>query len=223
MSTAIVTGASKGIGRAIALRLAKDYDIVAAARSQSELDTLAAEIQRAGGHCRTIAVDLRDECTAHDAFVGIDADVLVHNAGVGFLLPFMQLTSEQWHSMVDLNVNAMYHTTRAVLPGMLERRRGHIVIIGSISGRSAFVGGSCYAATKAFVNAFAESLMLEVRDKDVKVSVVNPGSVATGFFSEAKDWMLKPEDVAETVAFVLSTPQHALLHRVEVRATTPRK
>lgn len=223
MPTAVVTGASRGIGRAIALRLARDYEIVAAARSRDELDALAREIERAGGRCRTVAVDLRDECAPAEVFKDIEADVLVNNAGVGFIRPFMELTSDEWHTMVDVNVNALYHVTRALLPGMLERRRGHVVIIGSISGRSAGSGLTCYGATKRFVQGFAESLMLEVRDRDVKVSVVNPGSVATGFFSEAKDWMLKPEDVAQAVAFVLSTPQHALIHSLEVRATTPRK
>ncbi len=223
MPTAVVTGASKGIGRAIALRLAASYDIVAAARSREELERLRGEINGAGGRCTPVVVDLRDPCAAYEAFVGIEADVLINNAGVGVLRPFVELQPEDWHTMVDVNINALYHVTRALLPGMLDRRRGHVVVIGSISARGAFVGGSCYAATKAFVQAFTESLMLEVRDRDVKVSVVNPGSVATGFFNEPKAWMLQPEDVADTVAWVLSTPQRSLVHRVEVRATSPRK
>lgn len=223
MPTAVVTGASRGIGRAISLRLARDYEIVAAARSREELDALARDIERAGGRCRTVAVDLRDECAPAEAFKGIDADVLINNAGVGFIRPFMELTADEWHTMVDVNVNALYHVTRVFLPGMLERRRGHVVMIGSVAARSSSGGLTCYGATKRFVQGFAESLMLEVRDRDVKVSVVNPASVGTGFFSEAKDWMLKPEDVADAVAYVLSTPQHALIHSVEVRATTPRK
>jgi NAD(P)-dependent dehydrogenase (short-subunit alcohol dehydrogenase family) len=83
--------------------------------------------------------------------------------------------------MMDVNVNALFHVTRAVLPGLVSRGRGHVVIIGSIAGRSAFVGGAGYATTKHAVMGFAENLMLEVRDDGVKVSVVSPGSVATTF------------------------------------------
>ena len=127
--------------------------------------------------------------------------------------------------MVDVNFNALYYVTRAVLPGMIERQRGHIVVIGSIAGRSAFVGGTCYGATKHAVMGFSESLMLEVRDKGVKVSVINPGSVATEFFRGDRDtsWMLTAEDVAEAVAFALDTPPRVLVHRIEVRASAPKK
>jgi 3-oxoacyl-[acyl-carrier protein] reductase len=111
--------------------------------------------------------------------------------------------------------------TRAVLPKMLERRSGHVCTIGSISGRSAYVGGSCYSATKAFVTAWVENLMLEVRDHGVKVSVVMPGGVATEFGGKtptaADSWKLRAEDVAETVAHVIDTPPGVLVHRIEVR------
>jgi 3-oxoacyl-[acyl-carrier protein] reductase len=99
-------------------------------------------------------------------------------------------------------------------------------VIGSISGRSAFVGGTCYAATKAAVNAFTESLMLELRDSGIKVSVVNPGSVATGFGSgwSAKSWALSPDAVADAVAQVIATPPNVLIHRMEIRTlTVPKK
>jgi 3-oxoacyl-[acyl-carrier protein] reductase len=139
--------------------------------------------------------------------------------------PFAELAPEDWHRMVDVNVNALFHVTRAVLPGMIARRRGHICTIGSIASRSAFVGGSCYAGTKAFVTAWAESLMLEVREHGVKVSVVMPGAVATEFNgskpTEQDAWKLMPEDVAETVASVVNTPPHVLRHRVEVRTNNP--
>jgi NADP-dependent 3-hydroxy acid dehydrogenase YdfG len=224
MPTALVTGASRGIGRAIARRLAASHDIVAVARSADELASLAGEITEAGGSCRVIALDLTDGRAVADALRGIDADVLVNNAGVGVLKPFLELTPEEWHRMVDLNFNALYHVTRAVLPGMIARDRGDVVLIGSIAGRSAFTGGSCYAATKHAVMGFAECLMLEVRDAGVRVSVVNPGSVATDFSRSGNaDWNLRPEDVAESVAHVVSAPASVLVHRVEVRALSPKR
>ena len=98
-------------------------------------------------------------------------------------------------------------------------------MIGSIAGRSAFVGGTCYAATKHAVMAFSESLMLEVRDKGVKVSVVNPGSVATSFSTRERDtsWMLTADDVADAVIDAIDTPPRVLVHRIEVRAAMPKK
>ncbi len=222
---AVVTGASRGIGRATALRLAGDFDIVAVARSEDELAALAAEIHRAGGTCHPVRLDITDPDAVTAELTGVDAQVLVNNAGVGTLKPFMELTRAEWTRMVDVNFNALYDVTRAILPAMLARKSGHIVVTGSISGRSAFPGGTCYAATKHAAIAFTECLMLEVRDAGVKVSVVNPGSVAT-HFSERSDasWMLSAEDVAEAIARVIDTPPTVLIHSVEVRTlTVPKK
>jgi 3-oxoacyl-[acyl-carrier protein] reductase len=226
MPTAVITGASRGIGRAIARRLAASHDIVAVARSADELDALRAEIEGEGGACRTITLDVTDAEAVAGALQGIAADVVVNNAGVGTLKPFLELTPDEWRRMVDVNFNALYHVTRALLPGMVARESGHVVIVGSIAGRSAFVGGTCYAATKHAVMGFAESLMLEVRDAGVKVSVVSPGSVATDFSPpKARDvaWQLLPEDVAEAVAHLIATPPGVLVHRVEVRALSPKR
>lgn len=227
--SALVTGASRGIGRAIALRLASmGFEIVAVARSIDELEALAREIRASGGACRTIALDLRDGRATEERLAGLTVDVLVHNAGLGVLRPLVELTPDEWATMIDVNVNALYHVTRPLLPAMLERGTGHLVLIGSVAGRSAFVGGTCYAATKAFVTAFAESLMLEVRDRGVKVSVVAPGSVDTAFFPEGRvnrstSWMLSPEEVAASVVHVIDTPPDVLVHRLEVRPLAPRK
>ena len=166
-------------------------------------------------------LDLADGAAIGPALAGVSADVLVNNAGIGFLKPLAELTPDEWRAMIDVNVNALYHVTRAVLPGMIERGRGHICTVGSIAGRNAFAGGSCYAATKAFVTSWAESLMLEVRDHGVKVSVVMPGSVATDFGGKPVHpedaWKLSAEDVADAIAHVIATPPSVLVHRVEVR------
>ena len=221
---AVVTGASRGIGRAIALRLAKTYDILAIARSKGALEELAEEVRGAGSECRVAAIDLVDADAVARTLKGVDAEVLVNNAGLGPVKPFLELTPDEWHSMVEVNFNALYHVTRAVLPRMIARKHGHVVIIGSIAGRSAFVGGTCYAGTKHAAMAFAECLMLEVREHRVKVSIVNPGSVATDF-SPRNDpnWMLSPEEVADSVANVIATPPGVLIHRVEIRALAPPK
>ena len=224
--TALVTGASRGIGRAIALRLSHDgYDVIAVARDQGELDSLCTEIVKAGGKCRALPLDVTDGAAVSRALAGVDVEVLVNNAGVGVIKPFVDMSLDEWNTMMDVNVNALYHVTHALLPRMLERGSGHVCTIGSISARSAYVGGAAYSGTKAFVTAWAESLMLEVRGRGVKVSVVAPGGVATEFsghaVTDADQWKLAPEDVASAVSQVIATPADVLIHRLEVRTLTP--
>lgn len=221
-SVALVTGGSRGIGRAIGARLAREgYEVILVARDRIELDAACAEISADGGKARSLDIDLTKPAVIAAKLEGLEVDVLVNNAGIGIIKPLLELSLEEWHNTIDVNVNALYHVTRAVLPGMLVRGRGHVCTIGSISGRSAFVGGSCYAASKAFVTAFAESLLMEVRDRGVKVSVVMPGAVATEFGGKspgaADGWKLMAPDVAEAVAQVVATPPHVLIHRLEVR------
>ncbi|HET9424941.1 MAG TPA: SDR family oxidoreductase [Gemmatimonadaceae bacterium] len=221
---ALITGASRGIGRSTALRLARDHDIVAVARTAADLESLKGEIEQAGASYRAIVLDLADHEATDRLLTGVQCDVLVNNAGVGPMKPFLALTREEWHRIVDVNFNSLFHVTRAVLPGMIERRRGHVVIVGSIAGRSAFVGGTAYAGSKHAVAGFAECLMLEVREHGVKVSTVNPGSVATAFSERADDsWMLSPDEVAESIAQVVATPHDVLVHSLEIRALMPPK
>ena len=131
--------------------------------------------------------------------------------------------------MVDVNFNALFYVTRTLLPGMIRRGGGDVVNIGSLAGRNSFVGGTAYAGTKHAVMAFTESLMLEVRDRNVRVSVIMPGSVATELRTAAEllgpagdgQWMLTPDDIAEAVAFVVAQPAHASISRVEVRPSRP--
>lgn len=222
---AIVTGASRGIGRAIALRLAAEYRIVALARDAARLGDLAGAIAAAGGECRPVVADLARPEAIRRALAGLRADVLVNNAGLIIKRPLLEMAPDEWHAMIDVNVNALYHVTREVLPGMIAARKGHIVNIASIAGRSAFPGGTGYVATKHAVLGFSESLMLEVREHGVKVSVVMPGSVATDPAGPGADtgWMLRPADVADVVAGILASPAWALTYQVEIRAANPRK
>ena len=229
--TAVVTGGSRGIGRAIVRRLVATHHVLAVSRTADDLAVLAAAVDAPDGRVETVVADVGspDVGVALAAVLGgRPVDVLVHNAGVGVLKPLLELSPEEWHRMIDVNVNALYHVTRAVLPGMVARERGHVVLIGSIAGRSAFAGGAGYASTKHFGMGFAESLLMEVRDAGVKVSVVSPGSVKTGFSGREKpadgpDWQIAPEDVAAAVAYAVATPPGVLVHRVEVRALSPKR
>ena len=216
---AVVTGASRGIGRAIAMRLAGTYDIVAVARSESELARLTSEIEATGGSCRAVPLDITMPEAVSRALADVDAEVLVNNAGVAAMKPMTELTVDEWRWMMDVNVNALFYVTRALLPRMIARGSGFIVNIGSLAGRSSFVGGTAYSATKHAVIGFTESLMLEVRDAGVRVAVVMPGSVATGFSGRTGDesWMLTSEEIADAVAQVIDTPKNMLISRLEIR------
>lgn len=224
--TAIVTGASRGIGRAVAMKLAGTHEIMAVARDAKLLDALRRDIEAAGGTCRPCVLDLAQPADIERALGGVSAEGVVNNAGVITKKPLLGLTPDEWDEMMAVNVSALFHVTRQVLPGMIERGHGHIVNIASIAGRSAFPGGTGYVATKHAVLGFSESLMLEVREHGVKVSVVMPGSVATDMLvgdNPDRSWMLRPEDVATVVGQILSMPAHALVYQVEVRAANPKK
>jgi 3-oxoacyl-[acyl-carrier protein] reductase len=223
---ALITGASRGIGRAIARQLAPTNDLLLVARDADALEQAAGEVRAAGGAAEPIVLDVADAHAVEATLAGRAVDVLVNNAGVGVMKPLLELTPAEWHRMMDVNVNALFHVTRAVLPGMVARGRGHVVIIGSIAGRSAFVGGAGYATTKHAVMGFAENLMLEVRDAGVKVSVVSPGSVETEFAGRRGpkgNAQLLADDVAAAVLSVVHTPPEVLLHRVEVRILSPKR
>ncbi len=223
--TALVTGASRGIGRAIALALAPSHDLILTARTADALDDVARDATALGAAVRTIPCDVADPAAVAAALDGVHCDVLVNNAGVASMKPFLSLAPADWQAMVNVNVNALYHVTRAVLPGMVARQRGHVITIGSIAGRNAFLGGSCYSGTKHFVMGFSESLMLEVRDAGVKVSVVMPGSVETGLFPAGTDtsWMCTPDDIGAAVRQMVDTPPHTLQFIVEVRPLSPKR
>lgn len=222
---ALVTGATRGIGRAIAERLADAHDLILVGRDDAQLQAVAAVCAARGARAQCITVDVTNFLETAQRLTGVHVDVLVNNAGVAVFKPFLELSAEEWHRMVNVNVNALYHVTRAVLPGMVERGRGHVCTIGSIAGRTTFSGGSAYSGTKHFVMGFSESLMLEVRDAGVGVSVVMPGSVDTDLFpaGTTRTWMLEPRDVADAVAFAVQTPAHMLVHRIEVRPLSPKR
>jgi 3-oxoacyl-[acyl-carrier protein] reductase len=210
----------------VALHLAGTHHVVAMARDRERLESLSREVATFGGECRPCVVDLTRPPDIERALRDVESDVLVNNAGVITKRPLLEMTPDEWNEMMAVNVSALFHVTRQLLPGMVERRRGHIVNIASIAGRSAFPGGTGYVATKHAVLGFSESLMLEVREHGVKVSVVMPGSVATDMIvgdSKDQSWMLKPEDVATVVAQILAMPSHSLTYQVEVRAANPKK
>ena len=229
-ASALVTGASRGIGAAITKTLsAAGVAVTALGRSQGALKELADETG-----CATLALDLADMDATIDALADIDADILVNNAGVMTQsAPFAELAREELHQSVDVNLKGTLAATRALLPGMIARRRGHVFFVTSMFGPYAAPNASVYAATKAGVRAFASCLRLELAGTGVRVTEIAPGRVETEFFGAAfdgnKDAMterlfkdhvaLAPNDVAAALLGALSLPDRADINRIEITPT----
>ncbi len=207
----VVTGASAGIGEATALAFALEgAKVVLAARRLDRLEELAAAIERTGGRALAIRCDVGDPdqvaslpTVVQEAFG--PCDVLVNNAGIPGGGPFEELTYEQIETVVRVNVLGVLYGTRAFLPGMMRRRRGHIVNVASLAGRYAAPGAAVYTATKHAVVAFGESLFYDAERHGVLVTSVNPGFVATeGFPQDHLDprIVMRPERVARAIVKV---------------------
>lgn len=223
--TAIVTGASRGLGKATAIALLqKGATVFGIARSETELEALAAEW---GGQFNPVILDLTREekvqSWASEAFsVGTPPDILINNAGAGYFESIEAFTSDQWHQMVDTNLNAVFYLTAAVVPYMKAvDSSSHIINIGSILGKVSSSGKSAYSATKFAIQGFSEALFKELRGDNIKVSCVNPGSIETGFFEasgiEPNPRMLQPKELAELLVYLLETPENMLIDELTVR------
>lgn len=215
---ALVTGASRGIGRAIARRLAgADCDVILLARSAGALNELAMEIKTAGREAMAIPTDLRNAAQIEHAVAQAlryfgRIDILVNNAGLWHYAPAHELPVEQWDEMFDVNTRSVFLTTKFVLPQMLARRRGHIVNIASVSGLIGEADASGYNATKWAVRGFSYSLFKQVRDKGVRVTMLHPGGVNNDESRAASaKQLVQNQDVAELVLTAVTLPPNAQL------------
>lgn len=227
---ALVTGAGRGIGRSIALSLAEGgCDIVLVSRTFTELQSLSKEIQKIGHTSIEIVADISEEIQVQNIFeTTLDKygriDILVNNAGIGFFSKVVDMQIEDFDRMFDVNMRGLFLMTRAALPTMIEQNSGDIVNISSLAGRNAFVGGAGYGATKWAVIGFSRSLMLEVRENNIRVITICPGSVYTTFSSNVNDATLmpKPEDIATVVIDALKMPRNVMVSEIDVRPTNPK-
>lgn len=236
---ALVTGASSGIGAATARALARAGARVAlAARRRERLDALAAEIADGGGEALVLEADLAREeearrCVADTERAFGRLDILVNNAGVMYLEPIEEADLARWRRMFELNVLGLIAATQVALPGMRARRDGHIVNVSSTAGRVANPNAGGYAATKFGVVAFSESLRREVHKDNIRVSVIEPGAVATELrdhvahadtqrainaWAEAMR-QLQSEDVANAILFCVAQPAHVNINEILMRPT----
>ncbi|MCX2738806.1 SDR family NAD(P)-dependent oxidoreductase [Pontibacter anaerobius] len=234
---AFVTGATSGIGLATALELAhKGYLIIATGRRRERLQELQEKLGE--DNVYPLVFDVRDKVAVVEAVAALpDAwrkvDVLVNNAGNAHgLAPIQDGSVDDWDAMIDINVKGLLYVTKAVLPLMLERGKGHIVNIGSIAGKEAYPNGNVYCASKHAVDALSKAMRMDLVQQGIKVSEVNPGLVETEF-SEVRFKgdteraatvyqgyePLQAQDIAELIAFIVTRPAHVNLAEVLVLPT----
>jgi 3-oxoacyl-[acyl-carrier protein] reductase len=232
-TTALVTGATHGIGLATAFALGRaGYRVGVCARTAAKVESLVAELHAAGIEAAGRAADVADpvqvtSLVEHVSQALGEIGVLVNNAGVLIARPIEELTLEDWDATMATNLRGLFLMTRAVLPPMRARGHGDIVNVASLAARNGFAGGSAYVASKHAVLGFGRALMLELRKEGIRVITVCPGSVDTGMLREQPMLksdparILRPEDVAETILHALCLPERALVSEVDIRPSNP--
>ncbi len=233
MTTALITGATEGIGRATAFALGRaGYRVGVCARTEAKIRQLVEELRGEGIEAVGAPADVGNAEQAarmvEEVKRGLgEIGVLVNNAGVLIAKPFEELTLEEWDFTQNTNVRSLYLVTRAVLPAMRRRQQGSIVNVASLAGRNGFVGGTAYTASKHAVLGFSRSLMLEVRKDNIRVLAVCPGSVDTSMLRHQPmlkaepSRILQPEDVASTILHALTLPERAMVSELDIRPTNP--
>lgn len=235
-----ITGASSGIGEGCARKFASEgANLLLNARNVAKLEELKKELETTYGvRVHLLPFDVRDRKVAAQALEALPAewkniDVLINNAGlvIGVDKEF-EGSLDEWDIMIDTNIRALLSMTRMVVPGMVERGRGHIINIGSIAGDAAYPGGSVYCATKAAVKALSDGLRIDLVDTPLRVTNIKPGMVETNFSvvryrgdkgaADAFYKGIRPltgEDIAETVYYAASAPEHIQIAEVLLMPT----
>jgi NAD(P)-dependent dehydrogenase (short-subunit alcohol dehydrogenase family) len=231
---AVVTGGSRGIGRAIASALANAGALVAITgrNKQSLSDAVSQLNQENSGSVAGYVCDVRDYQQVRALFAEVaekfgGVDVLVNNAGIGMFETVVAMLPEDFRAVLETNVFGVFYCCHEAIPVMKKRGGGYILNISSLAGANAHPRMAAYNASKFGLNGFSEALMQEVRHDNIKVSYIMPGSVNTEFGgdepSAEKSWQLRPDDVARVVMELLAFPDHALPSRVEIRPSKPPK
>ena len=234
--TVLITGATAGFGEASARRfIAEGAKVIGTGRRQDRLDALADEL---GERFHPLPLDVRDEAAVNNAIANLPegfskVDVLVNNAGLALgLEPAQEARMEDWDTMIDTNCKGLVYCTRALLPGMVERDRGHVINLGSVAGTYPYPGGNVYGATKAFVHQFSLNLRADLIGKNVRVTSVEPGLSETEFslvrfkgdsekakqpYANLKP--MTPEDIAEAIFWATTLPAHVNINVIEMMPT----
>lgn len=237
--TALITGATSGIGEACARKFAEGgYNLILTARRAEKLAEIKAQLEAEGTKVRTLVFDVRDTEAAKQAIGSLEAewqtiDVLINNAGLALgLEKEYEGDPEDWNTMIDTNIKGLLTMTRLIVPAMIERNEGHVINIGSVAGDAAYAGGNVYCATKAAVKTITDGLRIDVAESAVRVTNVKPGLVETNFSNvrfhgdnaRAENVYkgivpLTGADIADVAFYAASAPKHVQIAEVLVLAT----
>ncbi|HEX3877434.1 MAG TPA: SDR family oxidoreductase [Bryobacteraceae bacterium] len=229
---AIVTGGTRGIGRAITESLLREGASVAiTGRTQQSVNAALSQIKPLGNVIgQAVELTKYDEVRRFFDFVDGEfkaLDILVNNAGAATFRKVGEMSPEDWHHNIDLDLNGPFYCSREALARFKTRGAGFIVNISSLAGKNAFAGGAGYNAAKAGLNLFTEAMMLDHRKDNVRVCSIMPGSVDTDFSghpgkrSGDTSWMISPQDVADATIFTLRMPARTMVSRIEIRPSRP--
>jgi 3-oxoacyl-[acyl-carrier protein] reductase len=226
---ALVTGASRGIGLAIARSLGRmGAKVGICARDTKKLEDAAARLRNEKIEVLAVAADVTNAKSIEALVAKTDQsfgpiEILVNNAGIGYFGPVHEADEKNWDAVLDTNLKSVFLLSKAVTPGMIERRAGHIVNIGSLAGKNAFKNGGIYCASKWGLMGLTECMAEDLRDYGIRVSVICPGSVATDFGSPTskKDphKMLQPDDIAHVVEMLVTQAPQSFISEVLIRPT----
>ena len=235
----MITGATSGIGMACARKFAENGDrLILTGRNEDRLADIKKELVAQGADVLTLAFDVRDREKASQAVKTLPAewqeiDVLVNNAGLALgLEPEYEGNLDDWETMIDTNIKGLLTMTRLVVPGMVQRNRGHIINVGSVAGDAAYAGGNVYCATKAAVKALTDGLRIDVAHTAIRVTNLKPGLVETNFSNirfhgdserAANVYKgVKPltgDDIADVAVYAANAPAHVQIAEVLILAT----
>ncbi len=231
--TALITGAGKGIGKAIALALAKEgVNIILVARTQSDIDKVALKIKSVRVKALAITADVADinpvNSVVEKALTEFKSiDILLNNSGIGEFGKFLEMEPTDWERIIQVNLMGTYYVTRAVLPNMIERQTGDIINISSTAGLSGNAMTSAYSASKFAVMGLTESLMQEVRKHNIRVTALTPSTVATEMAKDLNltdgnpDKVMQAEDIAELVVAQLKLNRRVFIKNSSIWSTNP--
>ncbi|MDX1406570.1 MAG: SDR family oxidoreductase [Saprospiraceae bacterium] len=229
---AYITGGSKGIGYGTAESLlAQGMRVAISSRSETRAQEAALRLDASGERVLAIGSDVRsldDEKRAVQQLLGRwgQLDVLVANAGIGKFAPIQEMSPEDWHDVIDINLTGVFNSVKAAVPA-LTTSQGYIMTIASLAGTNFFAGGAAYNASKFGLVGFTQAIMLDLRHTGIKTTTIMPGSVATYFNdrvpSEADAWKIQPEDIGQMVVNLLNMHPRTLPSKIEVRPSMPPK
>jgi 3-oxoacyl-[acyl-carrier protein] reductase len=231
--TALITGAGRGIGRAAAIALAKEgVNIAMIGRTLANLEKVTTEIEEYGVNVTGAVADISEMQSVEHAVEHVTEelgpiDILINNAGIAKFGGFLDLDPQEWEKIIQVNLMGTYYVTRAVLPGMIERKAGDIINVSSTAGQKGAPVTSAYSASKFGVLGLTESLMLEVRKHNIRVSALTPSTVATDLAIETNltdgnpEKVMQPEDLAELMVAQLKLNRRVFIKTAGMWSTNP--